>query len=442
METYANGSDRHSTKQSERLIFAYKTASILIVLMGVSWGGYFVSKNWWPLAFADLILAAIGAISWMLLSAGKLRAALMMSEIAFLVFAIGFCLLFDVPTDLYPRVSHLFLLALAMLGYLNYIRRPSVFQIAIIAACLCAFVAFSSANLSFPFAHTIPDEIRLVGTWINSIAATVMLCGCVYALQLEFTRHRRMAAELRAAVRNGELELFFQPQIDRSEMVIGAEALLRWKHPQRGYIAPGDFISIAEEIGLMPLVGGWVLDEACRTLVNWKEDGTLGQLTLAINVSPSEFEVEGFEHRVLEAVEFHRVDARKLKLELTESVIISGVASVVSKMDTLRGAGIAFALDDFGTGYSSLSYLRRLPIQQLKIDRSFVNEALESKRGATLVRGIVQIGLDLGLDVLAEGIETEAQHAFMLECGCREFQGFYFSRPIPRKDFEDYARKI
>ena len=197
-----------------------------------------------------------------------------------------------------------------------------------------------------------------------------------------------------------------------------------------------DFIPIAEENGLMPLIGGWVLKEACRTLAAWQEDPALNGLTLAVNVSANQFNVDGFEQSVLEAVELFNVDPAKLKLELTESVIISGVEPVVAKMNVLRASGIEFALDDFGTGYSSLSYLRQLPVSQLKIDRSFVQESLESPGGASLIRSIVRMGLELDLTVLAEGIETAPQHLFLLDCGCHEFQGFHFGRPVPEEDFK------
>jgi EAL domain-containing protein (putative c-di-GMP-specific phosphodiesterase class I) len=266
-----------------------------------------------------------------------------------------------------------------------------------------------------------------------------MLCVGVYAIHRASTGQTEISRALRSAVRNNQLELHFQPQLDNARRIIGAEALLRWKHPRRGYIPPGNFIPIAEENGLMPLIGGWVLKEAYRTLAAWQDDPALSRLTLAVNVSPNQFNVTGFEQSVLEAIKLFNVDPTKLKLELTESVIISGVEPVVAKMNVLRASGIEFALDDFGTGYSSLSYLRQLPVSQLKIDRSFVQESLESPAGASLIRSIVRMGLELDLTVLAEGIETAAQHLFLLDCGCHEFQGYYFGRPVPEDDFKTHV---
>jgi len=431
-----------SDKQSKRLILAYKTASLAALALSLCWCAIFSWKQWWLLAGAEMTISIIVAAGWLMLRANRLNGALVMTQIAFLIFLAGFCSIFDVPSAQYPRVSHLFLLVLALLGYINYLRRRSRLQLAIIAAGLAAFVMFSSARLALPFGAAIPDDVRYLGVWINSLVATSMLCGCIYVLRLEFSRHGALIRELRAAVRNNELELFYQPQVDKAGHAIGAEALLRWRHPQRGFVGPGDFIAIAEESGLMPLIGGWVLKEACRTLADWSEDADLKGLTLAVNVSASQFSLDGFDRSVLDIVALFHIDPARLKLELTESVIISGVAQVVAKMNALRAANISFSLDDFGTGYSSLSYLRSLPFDQLKIDRSFVQEALDSAQGAALVKRIVQIGTDLGLVVLAEGVETVAQRAFLTDCGCQEFQGFYFGRPAARQSFETQIRDM
>ncbi len=426
----------NTKKQSQRLIFAYEAACLIILCAGLCWFCFFGWQQNWPLAFADLLLAAIGGTGWLMIRTGRINAALIGSEIAFLVFAISFCLVFDAPSDQMPRISHLYLPVIALVAYFNYLRQKSTFQIVVIATSLLTFILFSSTKFALPSAFIIPDDMRYYAIWFNSILATAMLCGGVYAIHRESTGHNEISRALRTAVRHDQLELYFQPQVDNAGKIIGAEALLRWKHPQKGYIPPIDFIPVAEESGLMPLIGGWVLKEACQTLAVWSEDPVLSQLRLAVNVSARQFNVDGFEQSVLETVELFRVDPTKLKLELTESVIISGVDPVIAKMNILRAAGIEFALDDFGTGYSSLSYLRRLPVSQLKIDRSFVQASLESPSGASLVKSIVRMGLDLDLVVLAEGIETAPQHLFLLDCGCEEFQGYYFGRPVPDEDFK------
>lgn len=425
--------------QSQRLLFAYQGASLIVVFAGIGWFFYFASLGNWPLAYAEMAMVGLGGLGWLLIKNHQINAALIVSEIAFLIFIAGFCLVFDIPTDNHPRTSHLFLPAIALLAYFKYLREKSAFQLFIIAASLLSFIYFASTKTAFPFAQGVSDDIRHLGIWINASMATAMICGGVYAIQRESTGQTEVSRALGSAVRKNQLELYFQPQLDNSRRIIGAEALLRWKHPKRGYISPGEFIPLAEENGLMPLIGGWVLKEACRTLAGWQEDPALDGLTLAVNVSANQFNIDGFEQSVLEAVGLFDVDPSRLKLELTESVIISGVEPVVAKMNVLRASGIEFALDDFGTGYSSLSYLRQLPVSQLKIDRSFVQESMESPGGASLIRNIVRMGLELDLTVLAEGIETAAQHLFLLECGCHEFQGYYFGRPVPEKDFKAHV---
>lgn len=430
---------RYLDKQSQRLIFTYKAASITIAVLCLFWAMIFAFHQRWHIAFLEILGALVAAISWRLIARGRLNAVLILSELAFLGIAVIFCLTLDVPDDKIPRVVHLFLPVLAMLGYINFLRSKSMFQLAIMIASLSSFVIFSSTHFAIPAAETIPNEIRVFGAWFNTILAVTMMCGCVYALQREFTAHHSMKRELQAAVRNGELQLFFQPQVDRNSAIVGAEALLRWKHPQRGYIAPDTFIGVAEECGLMPLIGGWVLKDACNTLSKWREDPHLSTLTLAVNVSAIQFVSEDFERFVLETVDLYRADPNKLKLELTESVTLVGIATVAAKMNTLREVGITFALDDFGTGYSSLSYLGRLPIQQLKIDRSFVQDVTENPQGAKLIKSIVKMGLDLGITVLAEGVETAEQQAFLLDCGCQQFQGYYFGRPVSIDAFEHHS---
>ncbi|HEY4200863.1 MAG TPA: EAL domain-containing protein [Devosiaceae bacterium] len=423
-------------RQSLQLVVAYKYGSIAVVALAVCWAVVFGVMQAWSLTAADAILAVVGILSWLLIRRGRLDAALIISQLAFLVVAVGFCLVFDVPSDAIPRVSHLYLLVLAMLGYLNYLRKPSPLQLAVIGLCLAAFIAFASARMSFPFAQPIPDDFRRIGSWVNVILATAMLCGCIHIIQLKFTQTTDIARDLRSALLNREFTLYYQPQVNQAGQTLGAEALLRWISPKRGFVSPADFIPMAEASGLMSSIGGWVLVEGCRTLASWQRDPAMCDLTLSVNVSASQFHEEGFEQSVFAAIAAHGIDATKLKLELTESIMVADVDAVIAKMHRLRAAGIAMALDDFGTGYSSLDYLRRLPLNQLKMDRSFIKEVVDNKRSASLARNILQLGQDLDLTVLAEGVETHEQFRFLVDHGCAEFQGFLFGRPVPRREFD------
>lgn len=430
------GPKKSEERPSHRLAVAYKLGSLIVIVLALCWGAVFLVMQSWLLATVDLVLALVGVLSWLLVHQGRLAAALILSQLAFLVIAVSFCLLFDIPSEAIPRVTHLYLLVLALLGFLNYLRKPSTVQLVIIGLCLVAFIAFASSKLSLPFAQPVSDDIRLVGSWVNVTLAVTMLCGCIHIMQLKFIRTTSTIRGLQYALLQGEFALHYQPQINRAGKTLGAEALLRWNSAKRGPVSPADFIPIAEEAGLMSAIGNWVLEQGCQTLAAWQSSPTTRDLTLSINVSASQFHEQGFEQSVLNAVASHGIDANKLMLELTESVLVADVEAVIAKMHRLRTSGIRIALDDFGTGYSSLDYLRRLPLDQLKMDRSFISDIVVNKRSASLARNIIQLGRDLDMTVLAEGVETQEQLRFLLDHGCAEFQGFLLGRPVPRADFD------
>ena len=425
-----------AARYSQRLLFMYRLASLLIVALGIGWGIVFAMMDGWRLAAMEFFLAAVGLLSLFLIAKARFAAALLATQLAFLIFAIVFCLVFDVPNANAPRVSQLYLLVLAMIGYINYLHARSSLQVILIGASVVAFIALSSTMWALPIADPIPDAIRVRGAWINVVLAISMLCGCIYVMQRESAQDSRLFRELRGALWNEEFILHYQPQVDSAGTTLGAEALIRWQHAERGLVSPAAFLPAAEQAGLMPRIGGWVLTEACRTLAAWGRQARTAQLTLSINVSADQFLMEDFERLVLDTVQAHGVEPSRLKLELTESMVVGDVAAVERRMEVLQAAGIVLALDDFGTGYSSLGQLRNLPFEELKLDRSFVLGALASPRGATLARNIVQLGHDLGLTVMAEGVETDEQFQFLLACGCTEFQGHYFGYPTALADFE------
>ncbi len=258
----------------------------------------------------------------------------------------------------------------------------------------------------------------------------------LYAPELQVAADRRLQLEagLRSAVPNGELEICYQPTLNRNGKVIGVEALLRWHHPTFGDIAPEEFIPVAEETGLIHGVGGWVFDKACSQLARWTQAGVRFGGYLAINVCPWQFARSDFLDDLRNTVARHRVDPRRLVLELTETALMFDLAENVKKLNELRAFGIAIALDDFGTGYSSLAYLRDLPLDQLKIDRGFTRE-LSRGEEHPLVESMIAIGRHMKLTVVAEGVETELQRSALARLGCENFQGFLFCAPLPGDDF-------
>lgn len=242
--------------------------------------------------------------------------------------------------------------------------------------------------------------------------------------------------DLRLAVKEQNLQLFYQIQMDNEKNPFGAEALIRWIHPQRGMIPPTHFIPIAEDSSLILDIGSWVLSQACRQLEQWRHNEHTCNLILAINVSANQFRQADFVEMVEKTISAFTFDVTRLKLELTESVIVDNIAEVIAKMHALKASGIRLSLDDFGTGYSSLSYLKQLPLDQIKIDQSFVRDVVADPSDAVLVKTIIDMAKNFRLNVIAEGVETEAQFTFLKENGCMAYQGYLFSKPLPLGQFE------
>lgn len=250
-----------------------------------------------------------------------------------------------------------------------------------------------------------------------------------------------MESGLRKAIKQGEFVLHYQPQIDRGRRVVGAEALLRWQHPEKGLVSPDKFIPVAEDTGQIVAIGQWVLETACQQLKDWSTDPLLSYLQLSINISARQFHQRNFVETVQNALDRHRIDRSRLKLELTESVVLDDVDDTIEKMKTLKRMGLGFAMDDFGTGYSSLSYLKRLPLEQLKIDRSFVMDIESDENDAAICAAIIALARNLGLKVVAEGVETDAQHYFLaVEHHCDLLQGYLFGKPVPVEEFVNKIR--
>jgi diguanylate cyclase (GGDEF)-like protein/PAS domain S-box-containing protein len=247
--------------------------------------------------------------------------------------------------------------------------------------------------------------------------------------------------DLRRALAGEEFVLHYQPQAGVDGRVIGAEALVRWQHPQRGLVSPGEFIPVAEETGMIELLGSWVLRQACRQLAHWGAGCKTHGLEMSVNVSARQFHRPDFVEQVLSVLDETGARAANLRLELTESVLLKDVDGTIEKMMRLKAAGVSFALDDFGTGYSSLSYLHRLPLDQLKIDRSFIWDAFREGHGAAIVRIIVALGRALKMSVLAEGVETQDQFSFIVAEGCQAYQGYLYARPMPAAALAEFIAR-
>ncbi|ODT73585.1 MAG: hypothetical protein ABS69_13690 [Nitrosomonadales bacterium SCN 54-20] len=261
------------------------------------------------------------------------------------------------------------------------------------------------------------------------------LCFFDPSMQIALERRTIMAIELRQAIVRQQLRLHYQKQVNAEGTIVGAEVLLRWLHPHQGMISPMTFIPIAEETGLIVSLGKWVLQIACEQLKQWEQKPDTRNLQLAVNISARQFHQLNFVDEVLEVLQKSGADPHRLKLELTESLVLKDIDDSIQKMDILCGAGIRFALDDFGTGYSSLAYLKRLPVEQIKIDRSFVRDISRDLSDEVIVRTIIVMSNTLGMKVIAEGVETEDQRDILARNGCYTYQGYLFGKPLPIEDF-------
>jgi diguanylate cyclase (GGDEF)-like protein len=258
-------------------------------------------------------------------------------------------------------------------------------------------------------------------------------------LQARLHARARLEADLRQALPRNEFQLYYQVQVNAAGEAVGAEALLRWQHPERGMVLPGAFIPMAEENLLILPIGDWVLETACAQLATWAGDPSTAALTISVNVSPRQFREADFVERVMMVIERTGAPADHLKLETTESLLLEARDDARDKMLRLRERGVIFSLDDFGTGYSSLSYLKRLPLTQLKIDQTFVHDLLEDDASAAIVASTIALSNSLQLDIIAEGVEGVAQRDWLIEHGCLAFQGYFFGRPVPAEELDIQA---
>lgn len=435
--TPASAHEMHLRRVRRMLVRGSTTAAGL----GLAWGIYFGLHGNWLVVALDVIAVSLSVLDIVLVRQGRLRLASHLFVAVIYALLVVTALMIDIPTALVPRTMPLFLLPLAACACLLVREEPAWLRHGVPGICLATFVVLAGTHLHVPNAYALPDSIRSVGMWIDIVFAMTTLYGSVLVILAEVAERNGIELELRNALIRGELLLHYQPQVTGDGQVIGAEALIRWRHPQRGLVPPDDFIPLAESTGLMIPIGDWVLRSACVQLARWQANPASANVTLAVNVSASQFAEPDFVQRVLTIVRETGVPISLLKLELTESMLADDIDEVVRKMTELRSHGVRLSLDDFGTGFSSLNYLRQLPLDQLKIDRSFVRNMLRSNKDASIAKTVVALGQSLGLDVIAEGVETSEHRSFLADMGCTSFQGYYFAKPLASADFDAFMAR-
>lgn len=415
--------------------------SLVMVIVGVFWGLFFFSRGYKAIALMDLAIIVSGVAVFVLTLRNRVLSANLVLFGALLVTVVASTLLLDPPTLSAPRATHLYLLPMAVAALMAFRDEPIWLRYGICLFCLLLFVALASSTWRPTDLHALPDEVRIVGSWVQALVAMLMFFFLLHILQTDTAERSGLDRDLRAAVRERQFVLHFQPQLNGANRVIGAEVLIRWLHPQRGLLAPGEFIDHAESTGLIIPIGHWVLEQTAEQLRQWQDDPLYAAIDLAVNISQKQFSQSSFVADIVGLIDRHHIDARRLELELTETLIVHDMEDLTRKMTTLVGRGVRFSLDDFGTGFSSLSHLKRLPLSKLKIDRTFICDVLTDASSEAIVRTVIALGQSMGMAVIAEGVETEAQWRFLAENGCTQFQGYLLGRPMPIADFRAFVQQ-
>lgn len=423
-------------RQSRRARYLLLATGTVMLVIGIGWALFFLAKGARVVALCEFGLALLGILVIITAHSGRVRLSAWLAFAGLFIFLCLFSALLDLQTSSVPRSSHLFLVVMAVCAHYVFRGEKPWLRYGTVCLFLAAFVWFAAMASGPAHDYAISDEVRSTGVWVNLASMVISLLVVLHLQESDSAAHRTLLRELRDALASRQFELFYQPQIDANGTIVGAEALLRWRDPKHGLVRPQIFVQAAEETGFILPLGQWVLLAACERLGAWKDNPQLCHLRLSINVSALQLQQPDFVAQVLEALQRSDVDAHALTLELTESVLLNDMATAIARMQTLQEAGVRTSLDDFGTGYSSLSYLRKMPLSELKIDRVFVAEVTHDANAASIARTLLQLGRDLGMEVIAEGIEQQAQYEFLREQGCGLFQGYLFGKPMEVSRFE------
>jgi len=427
-------------KQSLRMRRALLLSSVVLAGVSLFWALYFATHGNWLVCGMNLISTTVAAATAMLTLRGHTRTAAVIIFFAVYIVLCIVSLLLDVPTPQAPRSTHNYFLVMALFASLVFRNDLPWLRHSLSAAALLAFIFFASNSWGLETGYQLGPEVRVIGTWVHNTVATGFLCVLLWVMQANLTERSVMESDLLRALPDNQLTLHYQPQTGDDGRITGAEALLRWRHPVKGMISPADFIPLAEQTGLILPIGHWVLGMACAQLMAWAKNPATAHLSVAVNVSALQFKQADYVSQVISVLDRSNVNPALLKLELTESMLVNDVDDIIFKMNALKAKGVHLSLDDFGTGYSSLGYLKKLPLDQIKIDQIFVRDLLTDPNDAAIARTVMTLAQSLNLHVIAEGVETEGQRQFLAEIGCYSFQGYLLSPPLPIAGFEAVLR--
>lgn len=412
----------------------------ILCLNGVGWVPVFVAQGNYLGVVLDLFLLIFGISVTVLTRVSQLRAAFSLMVVSAYAVIVLMSVYMDIPTEHSPRVVHNYLLVIAMGSMFVLRQERSWLRNTFVAIPLLTFVVFASTNWGVTSVFMLPADFRMWGAWVNTAIAVAGAYGILFALLSGNQVAFRLAQDLRRGVDENEFVLYYQPQLDHQQKVVALEALVRWQHPQQGFLSPAYFIQAAEKSGAILLLGRWVLEQAIMQLQQWSRDEVMRGLSLSVNVSVIELLQPSYIEDVQQLLQRYAIEASLLKLEVTESVLAEDFIHVFERLSALRQLGVGISLDDFGTGYSSLAYLKRMPVDQVKIDRSFVRDIVTDPHDRVIVATIVQLASTMGFSVVAEGVETVAQREQLQALGCMQYQGYLFAQPMPLDDVLPYCQ--
>jgi EAL domain-containing protein (putative c-di-GMP-specific phosphodiesterase class I) len=414
--------------------------SFMLLATTVPWAGYLLRRDALLLASLECSLAFCALAMLMLVRLHLLRAASFVFVTSAVLGVVGVALMVDIPSPGFPRTVHLYLIPTCIANiFLLQNEKPAV-RVGLSVLILAMFCILGLYPLDLGLTELTDLSGQHVAAFVNTLSAALAVFVVMSVMLEEAKETLKSEADFARAIIEGEIQAYLQPQCLADGTIVGAEALMRWRHPERGFISPADFIPIAERSGLINQAGQRVLDDVCNVMLRWQHIEALKNIPVSVNISRVQLKPATVA-QLVEAVPRSLSSRGLIKFELTESIFVDNFAATCELLTDIRARGICISLDDFGTGFSSLGYLRQLPLDDLKLDQSFVRHLPADHKSVKIARGILNLGRDLGFDVIAEGVENRSQLESLKDMGCTRFQGFLFHRPMPLLEFEGLILK-
>lgn len=436
----ATDSKFHGTIRRDKVGAILSLTGISCIVAGLGWMLCYMYYGRYELSLAFAALVGAGVLAARRRKRFDSRSLLIVSHVIFVV--ITLISIIDAPIAQVPRSVHLYFLPLAAGAAFTFEARERYGSAGFPLICVAMCALFSTGALDAVAPGLSPPvQVRLIGALFNPTLAMAVLATVFFVYRADSGKRLSLERELARAVREGRIDVLYQPQVSAAGEVSGAEALVRWRRASGKVVAPDVFIPLAEESGLIQEIGLEVLRQACAVVQRWSADPAMRAVRVSVNISPVQLADADFVPSMLVVIRQAGISPASLEFELTESALCGHAPTTVERMRQIEAYGISWALDDFGTGFSSLSALRTLPVRRLKIDRQFVLDASAEQGGSGLLGKIIEISQVMGMEALAEGVETEAQLQQLIRLGCTRFQGFLFGRPMPPQQLEALAAR-